>query len=102
MVADSTVCGRGSLERFSALAGMFRYSTCRPCLADDNPQRPFAERLRLLAEVQSIKTIHEGGGAVPRTTDECLSRRGRLRRDRPDLGPWPKKRSSRRSAAPAG
>lgn len=57
-------------------------------LSDDNPHRISSEQLRLFAELQSIYTIHDGGGLVRLTTPEWLERWRRLRQERPDLLPW--------------
>jgi WD40 repeat protein len=62
-------------------------------LADDNPQGLTPEQIRLLAEIGSMYTIHEGGGLVRLTTAEWLDRWRRLRRERPDLLPWSEKGS---------
>ncbi len=49
---------------------------------------PRAEELSLLAELQSLYTIHEGGGLVRLTADDWVGRWRCLRQERPDLHPW--------------
>jgi WD40 repeat protein len=58
-------------------------------LGDENPQHLSAEQVRVLAEVNSMYAVHEGGGLTRLIMAEWLERWRRLRQERPDLFPWP-------------
>ncbi|HVS34247.1 MAG TPA: tetratricopeptide repeat protein [Gemmataceae bacterium] len=61
-------------------------------LIDDDPKPLSAEQARRLAEIQSMYTVHEGGGLVRLTTADWLERWRALHAERPDLAAGPDKR----------
>jgi WD40 repeat protein/tetratricopeptide (TPR) repeat protein len=77
--------GNQQLAAFNS-SGKARVFDLAP-LADDNPSRLSAEQTRLLAEIQSLHRIEEGGGLVRLTTSEWLERWRSLRKQRPGLPP---------------